>query len=49
MEIGHSSFAPQNKIESRTFQAMSPRKCALIAFLFDRGSKQEKKVVGFKD
>ena len=47
MEIGGRSFATQDKVEGGTFQAMSPRKCALIAFLFNCGSEQEKKVLAF--
>jgi len=48
MEIGGRSFATQDKIESGTFQPMSPRKCALIAFPLDRGAEQQKKVVAFQ-
>ena len=47
MEIGGRSFATQDKIERGTFQPMSPRKCALVAFPFYRGSEQKKKVVAF--
>ena len=36
----HRSFSLQNRIDASTFEAMTPRKSALISLTLNRGSQQ---------